>query len=114
MGQESVPASVTRKKINLPAVQSSPDDCVGRLAERRLDAMLDRILQSLDLVEPASANDPDSRRVFCHRARFNGNLAISASLQPLPASPGWRASRLCVTIRSPECRNFSSRPTVAR
>jgi len=69
--QEPMAAAMTRKKVNLPAVHSSAYDRVGRLAERRFDPLLGRIFHAFHLVEAASADDPNGRRVFSHSARLN-------------------------------------------
>src|SRR5690348_4342879 len=79
--QEPMAAAMTRKKVNPPTVHLAANDGVGRVAKRRFDALLGRILDALHLVKSAAADDPDGRGAFSHSARLNWNLAISASFQ---------------------------------
>ncbi len=56
-----MPAAVARQKINLPAVNFTADDRIGRRPEWSLDLMFPRIAESFDLVKAASADDADGR-----------------------------------------------------
>src|SRR3954463_3600874 len=78
--KQAMPATVAREKINLPAMHLPANDRIRRTAERRLDPLFGRTLDTLHLVKAASADDPDRWGIFSHSARLNCNLPESASL----------------------------------
>jgi tRNA-2-methylthio-N6-dimethylallyladenosine synthase len=96
--KQAMPPPMPGQEIDLPAVYAAPHDCIGRVAEGCFHPQLSRIFHPLHLVETASADDPDGRCVFSHRARLNGNCAASAS-------SGWRSLVVALARPAPLCQN---------
>ncbi len=63
--QQAVPASVTRQKHHLDAVQNSGHIFVGRIAEGGLDGHPLNLLQTFHIIQTAAADNPDSCFTHC-------------------------------------------------
>src|SRR5437667_10810156 len=106
-----MPASVSRQKINLPALQLSADQRIRGGSKWSVDLMLGRIAQLFHLIQAAPADDSDCLAVVVfHSRKVSGlNLKdrhVGKSIMAKTAGP-------CIIFARP-CRNFSSKLTVAR
>ena len=61
-----MPASVSRKKINLPIADLAADQNVGRRPKRGIDIVFRWIVDFIHLVQAAAANDANCRDLVCH------------------------------------------------
>jgi hypothetical protein len=73
--KQTVAATVSRKEIDLPALYLPADDRVGWITKRRFNPLLRRVLYTLHLVKPASADNANGRPVFSHCGRLNLKLS---------------------------------------
>src|SRR5690242_2858831 len=97
VGQDPMSAAVSRQKVNLAAIQRASDQNVRGRTKRGIDLVLGGVAQLLQLIEPAAADNTDSRCVRCHSY---GDLIENDDSLGSAISP-WHSATARVLFRPP-------------